>query len=341
MSDRVSIVIPAHNQLDYCRQCVSSLLENTDWPHTLILVDNGSTDGVGDFFDAIPGAVVVHSAKNLGFAAGVNLGLRHAEDHILLLNSDTIVPRQWLSRLLAVLLDDPSRGAVGPVSNYVSGIQQIETPPLTSTDEINRLSDGLYARKGTSVRATQRLVGFCMLVRDEVFQRIGPLDERFGIGNCEDDDYCFRILRDGYRCCVAEGCFVFHYGNRTFQSLGVIDESFSKLCDENRTMLGEKWTEEELRPVSESIALAAMEANDAGDFAEGVRLMKEAISLGPRVARNYAALGEMLWQNAAREKALVYFRKAASLAPGDGALRKRAMDAAMQLGVSVQDGADT
>jgi GT2 family glycosyltransferase len=341
MENHVSIVVPAHNQLDYCRQCVSSLLENTDWPHKLILVDNGSTDGVSDFFDAIPGAVVVHSEKNLGFAAGVNLGLSHAEGHVLLLNSDTIVPKQWLSRLVNVLLDDPRRGAVGPVSNYVSGIQQIETPPLNSMDEINRLSAELFEKHGSAVRFTQRLVGFCLLVREGAFQQIGRLDEQFGIGNCEDDDYCFRILREGYRCCVADGCFVFHYGNRTFQSLGVVDDSFSKLCDANRLLLSEKWTEVALRPISQSIAAAAFEVYEAGDFGDAVRLMKEAIALGPRVAQNYATLGEMLWSNSVREKALVYFRKAASLAPDDKSMQDRARDAESQLGAGIDGGAGT
>ena len=69
----ITIIVPAFNQLACCRQCVESVCRHTAGrPYRLILVDNGSTDGVGEYFESVPGAVVVHSETNLGFAAGVN-----------------------------------------------------------------------------------------------------------------------------------------------------------------------------------------------------------------------------------------------------------------------------
>ena len=88
MSDLVSIIIPAFNQLDYCRQCVGTLQRNTEGPYRLILVDNGSTDGVSEFFDNVAGAEVLHLGENRGFAGGVNAGLDAAEYHAL-------PPIQW------------------------------------------------------------------------------------------------------------------------------------------------------------------------------------------------------------------------------------------------------
>ena len=132
METPISIIIPAFNQLEYCRQCVQSILIHTQRPCRLILVDNGSTDGVSEYFDSVPGAMAVHAGRNLGFAGGVNLGLQHAEGHVLLLNSDTIVPRRWLERLEAALLCAEDIGIVGPRSNCVSGIQQIDGLELGS-----------------------------------------------------------------------------------------------------------------------------------------------------------------------------------------------------------------
>ena len=87
----ISIIIPAFNQLDYCRQCILSVQLHTPPPYKLILVDNGSTDGVAEYFDEVPGAHVIHARKNLGFAGGVNLGMAAAEGPVLLLNRDTLV----------------------------------------------------------------------------------------------------------------------------------------------------------------------------------------------------------------------------------------------------------
>ena len=315
MSDLVSIVIPAFNQLSYCEQCVSSIQQGTDWPYRLILVDNGSTDGVGKYFDQVPGASVIHSATNVGFAAGTNLGLAHAEGHVLLLNSDTVVPNGWLSRLMQSLLADPRRGAVGPCSNYVSGEQQIATPTLSSMEEINRFANDLAVRRKGVTRVTQRLVGFCLLVRDRVFDEVGMLDEQFGIGNFEDDDYCLRIMKSGYECRIADDCFVFHYGNRTFQSMGIVGDSFHALCDTNGQRFAAKWDEASLHSVSRQLAELALQTYDGGDLAAAMRLMKEAIARGPRIAENYVDLAAILERAGSREKALEYLRRAQSLAP--------------------------
>ncbi|MEA3365964.1 MAG: glycosyltransferase, partial [Candidatus Hydrogenedentes bacterium] len=119
----ISVIIPAFNQVNYCRQCIQSIRMHTDREYRLILVDNGSTDGVSEFFDSVPGATVVHSDANLGFAGGVNLGFDHADGHVLLLNSDTLVPKGWLGILQHALLEEDDIGMVGPMSNCVSGPQ--------------------------------------------------------------------------------------------------------------------------------------------------------------------------------------------------------------------------
>ena len=140
MPQQISIVIPAFNQLDYCKQCIETVLAYTHPPYQLILVDNGSTDGVSELFDGVRGARVIHSERNLGFAGGVNLGLRIAEGHVLLLNSDTLVPEGWLEPLERALLSADDIGMAGPMSNYVSGPQQIAGLLFESQDETEELS---------------------------------------------------------------------------------------------------------------------------------------------------------------------------------------------------------
>ena len=169
----VSIIIPAFNQAAYCRQCVASIQANTRHPYRLILVDNGSTDGVGPLFDQVPGAITIHAETNRGFAGGVNLGLERAEGHVVLLNSDTLVPKTWLTRLAAALEQAPDIGAVGPMSNYVAGGQLIPNLDFGTLDQISAFSDELARTQAGQFTEVDRLIGFCMLIREEAVERVG------------------------------------------------------------------------------------------------------------------------------------------------------------------------
>ena len=322
----VSIVIPAHNQLECCRQCVTSIRAHTDVPYKLVLVDNGSTDGVAEFFDSVPDAVVVHSERNLGFPAGVNLGLAHAEGHVLLLNSDTIVPERWLARLLAALESAPRIGLVGPMSNCVSGPQLIPGLRLDTLDQINAFAEARAREFGGRLVDAVRIVGFCMLIRDAAFAAVGPLDEAFGIGNFEDDDYCLRVRKAGYRVCIAEDCFVFHYGSRTFSAMGFDAGRFDALLAQNEETFHRKWGTEPGAPRAERVAenFLAEARTLAADwkFAAAIARVKDAVALAPHFAPAYCQLGALLLQLNDQDRAIEQFRRALRLDPAHAESRK-------------------
>jgi len=234
----VSIIILCWNQLEFTRQCVESLLADNSHPYELILVDNGSTDETPAYLAGIPGAEVIRNEENLGFRRGCNQGIQAATgDHILLLNNDTIVVPGFLAELVAAAESDPAIGLVGPVSNCVSGPQQVPASYGT-TAELHRFASGLAAQHRGALVEAERLVGFCLLVKREVLEKIGGLDERFGLGLFEDDDLCLRARQAGYRAVYAPGVFVHHYGSRTITALGLADGS---LLDENKRKFEEKW----------------------------------------------------------------------------------------------------
>ena len=337
MPEPISIVIPAFNQLEYCRQCVHAIIENTGHPYRLILVNNGSTDGVGEFFDSVAGADVVHSDENLGFAGGVNLGMARAEGHVLLLNSDTLTPRGWLTRLASALESDGAIGMCGPMSNSVSGSQLIPDLSFEHMDEINGYAASLAAEHGGRVRDVARLVGFCLLIRDRCVSEVGRFDEDYGIGNFEDDDYCLRALRRGYRLCVAEGAFVFHYGNRTFLGMGLVDDAWRELIGTNEARFQEKWDarpEERIDAVQASRQWnrGAREARQAGDFAEAVRCYTEAIRTAPAYDLNYNDLGVLLWEQGDCARAYEQFSRALRRNPASEDARENLLGAAAALG---------
>lgn len=328
MSDAtpVSIVIPAFNQLAYCESCVASLHRCTPEPHRLILVDNGSTDGVGAFFDSVPRALVIHAPENRGFAAGVNLGLAQAEGHVILLNSDTLLTPGWLPRLIAALTSAPRTGLAGPRTNCAPGPQQIDGLHLDGAAAIDAYAETLAHAYAGQRRNVTRLVGFCLAIRDTALQTLGHFDERFGIGNFEDDDYGTRARRAGLDLVVAEDCFVYHHGGRTFAAMGLEGEAFGALMEENRQKYEEKWQVRLPRPkpAAEQARALATEAHTAfgtGDAPRALRLLRDAIARDPDCADHYNDLGAFLWQLGRQDQACAFFRQALERDPAHEAAR--------------------
>ena len=333
----VSIVIPAFNQVEYCRQCIESIRMHTERPYRLILVDNGSTDGVPEFFDSVPDAIAIHSETNRGFAGGVNLGLERAEGHVLLLNSDTLVPRGWLGILERALLCEDDTGMVGPVSNCVSGPQHIPGLEFTSLDDINAYAAARAREHEGQYEEVDRLVGFCMLIREEAFRQVGRFDESFGIGNFEDDDYCLRVRQAGFRLRIAHDAFVFHYGSRTFLGMGIVGDRWDELMAENQRNFVRKWDLEpaerkEAVQESQRINARARQALEKGDFREALDLFRQAIEVCPWWEVNFNDLGVMLWQMDRREDAYSQFLRAVRLNAAFEDARANLLQAAGVLG---------
>lgn len=242
--DKVSIVLVTHNNLNLTIQCVNSILRNTTWPnYQLIVVDNGSEDDTGDYLERlrqeVPTAKVILNPDNRGFAAANNQGLREADgDILLLLNNDTVVPDGWLDPLVRHLRD-PSIGLVGPVTNAVGNEAKIEVS-YTDIQQMQDFSDGYTkAHKGQSFDISM-LAMFCVAFRRGILEEVGYLDEAFGIGMFEDDDYSRRVQAAGYRTVCAEDAFIHHYGQASFRKL-IASGEYQALWDKNQAYFESKW----------------------------------------------------------------------------------------------------
>lgn len=241
-----SIVVLTHNQLPLTRACLDSIRLLTDEPYELILVDNGSTDGTPNYVRALAASddrvTVVLNADNRGFPAGCNRGITVAKGaQVLLLNNDTVATTGWLTRLLRVLHSARDVGLVGPCSNRVSGEQQV--PVTYSEGDLNGL-DGFAWEHGRrhegATEETDRLVGFCLCIKRAVIDAVGLLDEGFGVGNFEDDDYCRRATKAGFKALIARDSFVHHVGGATFRAVGV---DYDALLRQNAEKFRTKWND--------------------------------------------------------------------------------------------------
>ncbi|WP_430792512.1 glycosyltransferase [Bacillus subtilis] len=240
---KTSIIILTYNQLVLTKQCLKSI-----WKHTnsdcieIIVVDNGSSDGTCDYLKQISSIKVIFNKTNKGFAKACNQGLEVATgDNILFLNNDTVVTSHWLKPMIKLLYQDDKIGMVGPVSNYVSGPQQVPVD-YTNVEGIENFSRLYCLQQRGKSKAVLRLVGFCLLVKKEVLDEIGGFDERFEGGSFEDDDLCLRALQKGYQLKIALDSFVHHHGHATFS--GNQDLNIGRLYQVNRQIFIDKWKQD-------------------------------------------------------------------------------------------------
>ena len=238
----ISVVIPLHGGEDDIKQCLDSLAICQDLLHQVIVIDNASPDNAAKVAKSYKFVQVIKNKANDGFARASNQGLAASTGEVVLfLNSDTIVPRIALIRLIETLESSGSVGAVGPLTNACGHSQQIE-PTYTSLDTLDLFAEDFANRDVDDADApADMLVGFCLAVKHSVLKEVGGFDESFGLGTFEDNDLCYRIRRAGYRLLISSRSFVHHHGSRTLRR---ISRTPWNLLSTNDRVFRAKWHED-------------------------------------------------------------------------------------------------
>lgn len=253
---RLSVVIPVCNQLDFTKACLDSLRAGSVHDFEIVVVDNGSTDGTPEYLNQRGDVVVVRNAKNLGFAPAVNQGLRRATGReILVLNNDVIAPRHMIERLVATLDANPVFDMIGPVTNCAAPSQQIAAS-YQDIEDLDAFANTRWTAHGPRLRQEPVVLGFAMLMRREVLDTVGGFDERFEVGNFEDNDFSLRATVAGYTLGVAEGVYIHHFGGKTFTGEGF---DYGALMRTNHARFVDKWK----RPQTQASAAPRASATPA------------------------------------------------------------------------------
>jgi GT2 family glycosyltransferase len=203
------------------KPCLESIFAaQTDSDFEVLVVDNASTDNTQDYLQQLQARhdnlKLIFNRENKGFAAGNNVGIRAAEaDFHVLLNSDTRVTDYWLDKMLAFAAAHPEVGLIGPITNTV-GNEQVIYLPAGDPQSVIQSGRGYASRQEDSWFYTAMLGFFCVMIRKEVFQKIGLLDENYGLGFFEDDDFCLRASSQGFKLACLEGVFIYHQGSVCF-----------------------------------------------------------------------------------------------------------------------------
>jgi GT2 family glycosyltransferase/Flp pilus assembly protein TadD len=237
----VSVVIPVCNGLAFTRSCLASLAEQRGLE--VIVADNGSTDGTWEWLEEAaatrPWLRPLRLASNHGFAGGCNAGLSSARgEFVALLNNDTIAEPKLFGKLVRAWRRYPRIGLIGPRSSYVKGRQVLRLEPGEGVQDVAAIAARLERENGSRAEDVDNLAGLCLLGHREVYAQVGRLDEGYGTGNFEDDDYCLRVRLAGLRLLIAHDSYVHHIGNATFQGLGL---DYLAELDDKRQKHEAKW----------------------------------------------------------------------------------------------------
>ncbi len=240
---KVSIILLTFNNLRYSKSCIYSILDFSNYSNLeLVIIDNGSSDETPEFLknlDKDYGNVrVILNKNNRGFAGACNQGIKKATgEYFIFLNNDTIVTPNWIERLVQPL-KDKKIGLVGPITNFMWNHQEIDIF-YRSLDTMLKKSSQVTGQNKGKTRVARDVAFFCVAARSDVIKEVGDLDERFGMGMFEDDDYCLRVQKAGYKIVVVEDVFVHHFGQISLFSLG--RGKYNELLEENREKFEKKW----------------------------------------------------------------------------------------------------
>ncbi|MEW6745863.1 MAG: methyltransferase domain-containing protein [Planctomycetota bacterium] len=242
-SEPTTLIVPVVNTCEVTRQLIDSLRRCTRaGSYRLVVVDNGSTDGTREFLAAQQDVVLVRESVNRGFAAAVNRGLLQAHTtYVAIMNNDVLLTEGWLDTLVTHLETDARIAFVAPSTNYAAGPQRVHIGEYSDEAAMARLAREFTERRRGQIEDVEFVVGLCLLGRRSTFATLGPFDERFGNGNFEDNDYCLRARRGGWRIIVARDVFLHHHGSQTFRALGI---DYAAQMERNRVLFDEKWKDD-------------------------------------------------------------------------------------------------
>lgn len=221
----IDVIIPVFNGYSFLPVLLESV-RHTKMKYVLYLIDDQSTDErvyplLKEYADKHENVVLLQNKENLGFVKTVNCGLSQSTHHVALVNSDVEVPENWLERLMYPILNDDTVASTTPFTTcgtICSFPEFLKDNPLYLGRTVNEIDEGF--RKVKPKYATCPTgVGFCMGMSRKAIDEVGLFDaETFGKGYGEENDWCQRVIKNGYSNVLVDNLFVFHNHGGSFPS---------------------------------------------------------------------------------------------------------------------------
>lgn len=252
-AELVSIIVLSHDKAAYTKRCLESVMASTHRPFEFVLVDNGSTDGTVELLHDIQhrchrdgiGCELVLNETNVGAVRGRNQALErvHGRFIVFMDNDVEATDPQWMQKLLSEFKQRPQAGIVAPKLLLPGEQRRIECAGIG----ISRSGRVKYIGRGEPAddprfnrrRTLQAAISACWMMKAQVFERCGFLDERFSPVQYEDLDYCYRARSEGFEVLYTPDPELVHYENVT--TAGSRDLGFRYLTIKHGILFKQKW----------------------------------------------------------------------------------------------------
>ncbi|MEM1113452.1 MAG: glycosyltransferase [Pseudomonadota bacterium] len=227
--NKVDVVIPVYDGVEETRACIESVLATIDaaWTRLVLVNDSSPRPEISAYLRDVAAThshvLLLENEQNRGFVGTANRGMSAEGGHdVVLLNSDVEVAGDWLVRLREAAYHHPSVGSLTPFSNNAT----IFSFPNLCRDNalLFNLSlseiDAGFAESASvdDAYVVPTGVGCCMYIRRDCLEVVGLLDEEtFGKGYGEENDWCQRAIKAGYKNYHLGNCFVYHKGGVSFR----------------------------------------------------------------------------------------------------------------------------
>lgn len=231
---KCDIILPVCDQFEYTKACIESIIAKTRTPYRIVIINNGRNAPTERYLKDLKAAgrcelEILQNEENIGWVRAINKGIEISKaPYLCFQNDDTVVTDNWLGNMLAVFEKDKRIGIINPTWEG--------KPP---TEDIETFARHIHKHEGKFVE-TDWARGFCVLVKREVIERIGGLDDIFSPAYFDDVDFSVRAIEAGYLCVRALDTYVHHYRNKTFFEV-LRANRWNELHEKNRLTYYKKW----------------------------------------------------------------------------------------------------
>lgn len=243
MKKKCDIIIPVYKSPEWVKLCVYSIFKNTESEllNKVYLIndcdDELTCNCLKNLSQKYSNIEILNNKKNLGFIKSTNKGMQKSNaDYVLLLNTDCIISKNTIGKLMAHMEKDEKIGLICPISSNAANLT-LEMFEGYTYSQMNNLLEKKF--KGKTFDACT-VVGNCLMISRKCINKIGYLDEIYGTGYGEETDYQFKAMAAGFTAKVAIDTYVFHKAEVSF---GTSKEKQEKL-DKNRKIFFDRWGKE-------------------------------------------------------------------------------------------------
>jgi GT2 family glycosyltransferase len=239
---KCDVIIPVYNAPEYVDMCVFALINNTKAEDlgTIYLLDDNSNIDTQCLVDNLQKKYsdkikAIHNKENLGFIKNVNQGMKLCkEKYVLLLNTDCFIANNTIGKLMAHMESNPKIGLICPVCSNAANLTLEMFPGFSYT-----MMDELLERKFKGINYDAcTVVGMCLMISKECIDKVGYLDEIYGMGYGDETDYQFKSMKAGFEAKVALDTYVFHKSEMSFSTT---NKSRNERIEKNRKIFFDRW----------------------------------------------------------------------------------------------------